>query len=393
MIDVILAVPELPNEAELVAHAPAMGVRILRRCVDAIDLLAAAASDPHVPVIVSAALPRVPADLIERLGAGRAVIGLAHGDHAAELLQRLGVPVQRTGASVADTWALLLTILDGEPAAGVWTTGVWDPDDVPDHAERGSTPGRVIAVWGPQGAPGRTTVAVGVAEAIARGGRSCCLVDADTYGPSVAMALGIVEEASGLVVAGRHADNATLTPATLAGLCHRMSGRWQVLGGIGRPERWPDVRTGSLDRLWEVARDAFEVTVVDVGFCLEADEGPWSSRRNAATLSALAAADRVLAVADASALGAARLAAAWPALVAASPLAERLVVRNRAARRDHGWDAAVTAHRVVEPILPVPRDDRAAAVCWAGGRSPAEAARRSGLRRALGAVAERAVSP
>jgi hypothetical protein len=110
-------------------------------------------------------------------------------------------------------------------------------------------------------------------------------------------------------------------------------------------------------------------------------------------MSALSAADRVIAVGDASALGAARLAAAWPALLDCAPLADRVVVRNRAGRRDHGWPQAVGDLGVGDPIVAVPRDDRAAGACWAAGRSPREAARRSGLRRALGALATRAVTP
>ncbi|HAN70940.1 MAG TPA: hypothetical protein DCQ36_05050, partial [Actinobacteria bacterium] len=52
--------------------------------------------------------------------------------------------------------------------------------------------GRLVAVWGPMGAPGRTTIAVGIAEALAERGARVCLIDADTYAPSVALALGLV---------------------------------------------------------------------------------------------------------------------------------------------------------------------------------------------------------
>ena len=190
----------------------------------------------------------------------------------------------------------------------------------------------MIAVWGPMGAPGRTTIAIGVAEALAESGRRVCLVDADTYAPSVAMALGIVEEASGLIVACRHADNGSLSPAAMGGLVRQVRPGWVVLGGLSRPDRWPDLRAGALDRVWAACRESFDVTVVDIGFCLEIDEsaGPWSRSRNAAALTALAAADQVVAVADASASGAARVAHAWSDLGARAPTARLALVRNRA---------------------------------------------------------------
>jgi MinD-like ATPase involved in chromosome partitioning or flagellar assembly len=266
---------------------------------------------------------------------------------------------------------------------------VWTPTDEASSlrepgAARLREPGTLLAVWGPMGAPGRTTIAIALAEELSRSGRTC-LVDADTYAPSVAMSLGIVEEASGLIVACRHADNGSLTPATLGGLVRQVRPGWAVLGGLARPDRWPDLRAGALDRVWAACRESFDVTVVDVGFCLEDDEsaGPWSRRRNAAALTALAAADRVVAVADASASGAARVAHAWPDLVRQAPVARLGLVRNRSEGRGGAWVEAVRSAGLPAPLQAVPRDDRAVASCWARGRSLGEGARRSRIRRAV----------
>jgi len=46
----------------------------------------------------------------------------------------------------------------------------------------------LAAVWGPKGAPGRTTVAVNLAFEAAAAGGEVLLVDADTYGGAVAHA-------------------------------------------------------------------------------------------------------------------------------------------------------------------------------------------------------------
>ena len=44
MIKLLLAVPELPQEQGLVAAAGDAGLHVIRRCVDGVDLLAAAAT-------------------------------------------------------------------------------------------------------------------------------------------------------------------------------------------------------------------------------------------------------------------------------------------------------------------------------------------------------------
>ena len=78
--------------------------------------------------------------------------------------------------------------------------------------------GRVVAVWGPAGAPGRTTVAIGVADEAARLGVSTLLADADPYGGTVAQTLGLLDESAGLALAspgrgGRPARHRAARPA------------------------------------------------------------------------------------------------------------------------------------------------------------------------------------
>ena len=76
--------------------------------------------------------------------------------------------------------------------------------------------GRVVAVWGPAGAPGRTTVAIGVADEAARLGVSTMLADADPYGGTVAHAVGLLDETAGLALASRDAVAGRLDTVRLA---------------------------------------------------------------------------------------------------------------------------------------------------------------------------------
>jgi hypothetical protein len=406
VIAILLATPDLPGETDLVARAPALGLRILRRCVDAIDLFAAAAADRQSTVVLSAGLPRLTRDVVDRLKADRCVLGLAVGQADREVLTGLGVErVVTVLTSVDDTVMALRAAVDEaaegdrggsvQPDPGVWPTGVWVPGEQRKDASR--APGMLVAVWGPTGAPGRTTIAIGLAEELAASGRSVGLVDADTYGPSVTLALGLVEDASGLVVACRQADNSTLSPAALLSLCHRIRDDWFVLGGVGRPERWLDLRSGALERLWTTCRSTFDVTIVDVGFCLENDEGgAWAPRRNAAAVSAVSGADQVVVVAESTALGAARLLSAWPTLTSAAPSAGRTIASNRSRGREvdrrRGWSTAVADFGIAERVFRLPEDDKAVERCWNRGRTLGEGARRSPLRRALATLAGHVVS-
>lgn len=400
MTVVLLAVPGLAQEPDLVLAAPSRGVQVRRRCVDAADLLAAAATDPDAVIVVSPGLPRLSADAVERMASGgRRLVGLAADGSDADRLRALGVvDIVLVGPTATATMEQLAVACAATgpapvPSTGVWSTGVWSPPADPAQDAAPQERGVLVAVWGPMGAPGRTTIAIGLAEALAESGRRVCLVDADTYAPSVAMSLGIVEEACGLIVACRHADNGSLTPAALHGLVRQVRPGWVVLGGLARPDRWPDLRAGALDRVWSACRESFDVTVVDVGFCLEDDEsaGPWSRRRNAAALTALAVAEQVVAVADASASGAARVAHAWSDLAERAPAARLSLVRNRAGDQGRQWVDAVRSAGLPAPRRAVPRDDRALASCWDRGRSLGEGARRSRVRRAVRELAAEVV--
>ena len=161
---------------------------------------------------------------------------------------------------------------------------------------------------GPAGAPGRTTLAIGLAAEHAHRGEPAVLVDADPYGGAVAQHLGVLDEVSGLLAAARLVNAGTLDAAAF-GRCRRVvADRFEVLTGLPRPDRWVEARPGVLDAVLERAREVGDV-VVDTGFSLEddADLGRNISR-NQLTLDAVAAADHVLVVGSAEPTGLARLA-------------------------------------------------------------------------------------
>ena len=184
-----------------------------------------------------------------------------------------------------------------------------DPYDPPVPELHGApAPGRIIAVHGPAGAPGRTTVAIGLAAVHADRGSRAVLVDADPFGGAVAQHLGVLDEVSGLLAAARLVNVGSLDAASFARCRRVVHDDFEVLTGLPRPDRWVEARPGVLDAVLERAAEVGDV-VVDTGFSLEDDADVGRNlARNQLTLDAVGAADQVVIVGSAEPTGLARLA-------------------------------------------------------------------------------------
>ena len=318
------------REAPLVSglERSSAGVQVVRRCADLVELLAAAAAGLARAVVLSADLQRLDRDAVMQLTtAGVAVIGLyTPGDEAAaQRLVNLGVhrvlPSDTPTESIAAAVAAGVTELSEQQARAArrgW--GIADPGlaaPAPPTGRRADPvssarpESRVITVWGPVGAPGRTTVAITLAAELAATGHETLLIDADTYGASIAQSLGLLDESAGLAAAARAANQGGLDEVKLAELAPPVGERLRVLTGLPQSRRWPELRATALDTVWQHARKLATWTVIDAGFGLEADEelmfDTAAPRRHGATLSALTTADLVIAVGAAEPLGLQRL--------------------------------------------------------------------------------------
>ena len=178
--------------------------------------------------------------------------------------------------------------------------------DLPAVDEIGSsdTRGELVAVWGPKGSPGRTTIAIELATVLAQVDPATLLVDADLYGGDIAQLLGVVEELPGIVPLCRLAAQGRLRDPGWVNELRSIDGGPAVLPGLLRAGLWREVSTFGWDELLEAARKAFRVTVIDVGFCIEAPPAlPGAPGRNDVAISALEKADRVLVVVRADPIG------------------------------------------------------------------------------------------
>lgn len=391
---VMLAAPGLPEETDIVAllTRPGSTLTISRRCVDALDLLAAASEGSARVALVSASLPRLTRDTLARLTASRVrVIGLARADSSAdrETLSDLGLTVVEVQAQdLSMTLAAVESIAVDDAAPNLEYSG---GEVGPARSLDAEAPGRLIAVWGPIGAPGRTTVSVALADEWARSGTPALLVDADTVGGgAVAAHLGILDDVSGIVVACRQADTGRLAVADLAAAARTVDRHLRVLTGLPRADRWAELRPPALVRLWETCRSTPGVSVVDVGFSLERDEelliDVRTPRRAAATLTALDAADGVIAVGTADPVGIERFIAGLADLRQLLPHTPIRAVVTRVRRSALGADPqgqireALYRHAGLNDVTLVPDDPAAFDSCLREGRTLGEVAARSAAR-------------
>jgi MinD-like ATPase involved in chromosome partitioning or flagellar assembly len=194
---------------------------------------------------------------------------------------------------------------DGQEIRPVRAQRAGGNDTLDGHDERR---GELVAVWGPKGAPGRTTVAVNLAfEALPHVGETL-LVDADTYGGSISQMLGFLDDQPGLASAARLASRGELDGPRLLSATRRAGPIGpRVLPGLPRADLWTEVRPSTWHSLLDLMTVSFRLTVIDLSFCLEEEEELVHDhvrfRRNAVSRIALQRADHVIAVARADPVG------------------------------------------------------------------------------------------
>jgi MinD-like ATPase involved in chromosome partitioning or flagellar assembly len=374
-IAVPLAVEDRVN-SELARH----GHEVVARCDSADELASVLARSGAERALVSAE-PRYLTNrlMTEADAQGIRLVALAEGDEGTRFANSLGL--QEVVLAEAG-WEAVETALRGDTL----TTA---------PAVRELT-GQVIAVWGPAGSPGRTTIAVNVAAELAAAGHSVALADVDTHSGSVAPTLGLLDEAPGFAAACRLAGADSLDLPQLERIGQRYlsaHGSFWVLTGIGRPSRWPELSAGRVVGALRSCRQWVDYTVVDTGFSLENDEEISSDlhapRRNAATIAALREADHVIAVGAADPVGLSRFLRAHVDL-AETVVTERVtVVMNKIRSGAIGPSPAVQVANSLErfggitaPVL-VPHDQASLDAAILGGKTLYDTAAKSPVRLAI----------
>ena len=390
MTSIALALPlELEDRLsiELVRH----GFDVAARCSSA-DELAETLSNSSAEFEIVAASTRYLNNrlMVEADAAGVRIVALVDVDADRRHAASLGL---HEVIGIDADWAEIESVLVDGPASHAFIPAVRN--------------GRVLAVWGPAGAPGRTTLAISIAAELAAAGRTVALADVDTFSGSIAPALGLLDEAPGFAAACRLSSTGSLTQSELERIGQRYlssRGSFWVLTGIGRPSRWPELSADRVTSTIRTCRDWVDFVVIDTGFSLENDEeissDLFAPRRNAATLAVLQEADEVIAIGSADPVGLSRFLRAHVDLLETLQTDHITVVMNRIRSSAIGQGASAQVRQtlkrfggIVSPIL-IPHDQSAADAAVLMGKTLLDTAPRSAARLAVaGFVADRLLPP
>lgn len=335
---VLLGLAGSDTETLRAIDAPGSGLRVVRRCADLTDLVGAAMAGLASLVVLETAfddVDRAVIDRITRCGAvgvllvpageerqwsmpGWTVLGA--GAQPAEVrgallaLARQAVPPPPAGgwggaAMTANAASTVSTAPPGQPAARPAGEPAPPPPEAPAPVPASDRRGRIVAVWGPHGAPGRSTIAASLAHGLAAAG-GALLVDADIEAPSLTEMLGLPEDSSSLATAARLAAHGRLDDEALARLIMPIGAGAGLLSGLGRPGRWRELPPVAMSAVWERARRAAAWTVVDLaGGPIDdaVDEYSLEPGRGAMAAELLRQADEVLLVGSGDPIGVRRL--------------------------------------------------------------------------------------
>ncbi|MET0821169.1 MAG: hypothetical protein ABWY58_09400 [Aeromicrobium sp.] len=350
-MDVVIAAGGAAWEEAAIREVETSAVlRLARRCVDVADLLAVAHTDLATAAIVSDELFGLDVDAVaqlEQAGVHVAAVGPGAGRCEALGIRRV----------------LRLGDLD-ELARETW------PQPEPAAARRAP----LVAVWGPAGAPGRSTVALGLASSAAARGVETVLVDADTYGGTLGQLLSVLDDVSGLVAACRAVNNGR--PGEVAEHLLEVDPSLRLLTGLPRADMWPQVRPSALQGVLDELRRCAGLVVADVGAPLEPATGTGPSR-NQTAVQVVESADAVVVVGRPDPVGLSRLVRAVHDLATVVPDVTPVVAINMM-RSSLGWNerevrATVLRLTGIEPVVHLPYDRAGLDLAVMSGRAPREA--------------------
>src|SRR5699024_5503874 len=322
------------------------GLTVMRRCADVAELLAAALAGLGTVAVVdhefgvdrttidrlqsqgTRVLVCCPPDHVRRYDALGAM-GLAHGvamipaihslarstDEAQLVVDALASdPVQEPLADAA-LQATARPDSAGSDSAGpdaALHDAALADDGLAGETEPGATvtgPARVLAVTGAQGAPGRSTLAINIADVLASQGESVLLVDADLWGGALAQMLGMLADTAGLSAAVRAADQGTLDASALGRLAPRVRPGLRLLPGLARAARWREVSAAAVAEILQVAGREHSWVVVEAPVLVQEEDSAFGfgPGRNDVAGAVLGAAEEIAVVGAAEPVGMERL--------------------------------------------------------------------------------------
>lgn len=254
-----------------------------------------------------------------------------------------------------------------------------------------ATEAQLIAVWGPIGSTGKSTVAFNLAYELAALGKRVLLLDLDTHAPALTTLLGIKEVPAGLTGAARLIRQGRFSPEELDRLSvsiKHKSATLRLLPGLSTPVRWPEVTADTIQQLFNIAKQNFDVIITDLASPMEENLSlpEHSTARNAVTRIAIQLADQVLVIIRGSQLSLARYLNNFSALDELQKTRKLIVNQTEPNKTFSGAIRNLTKERIA---MTIPEDQATLQLAESENIPLVLARRKSPARNAIAALAHK----
>jgi len=238
-------------------------LKIKRRCVDSVDLMSAVHLGLANKIVISADFPNLNIETIvnaKKLGCEIYGIYLQDDLESLEKLKNFGVLTNFVINSLENTKSLknLNSQLSNITEIDKFSSGLEELTQIPG----------LISVWGINGSPGRTSIAINLSFSLANKNSPTLLIDLDAVAPSVAASLGIVSEVPGISSVIHDALKGRLNIQSFEKNVIEIDSGLHVLTGITNPKRWPELRTEGLIQVLKQASQIYPNIVCDLSAVL-----------------------------------------------------------------------------------------------------------------------------
>jgi MinD-like ATPase involved in chromosome partitioning or flagellar assembly len=238
-------------------------IKIKRRCVDSVDLMAAIHLGLANKVVISSGFANLNSTTVtsaKKLGCDIYGIYLENDLDSLEKLQGIGIisifAIDETEVEKSIK-ALENTLLN-----------VTEIDKFSDELEDLSQIPGLVCVWGTNGSPGRSSVAINLSFSLSGKNFPTLLIDLDAIAPSVAPALGLVSEVPGISSLVHDALKGRLSKESVEKNVIEVNPGLHVLTGISNPKRWPELRTEGLLQVLKFCSQMYANIVCDLSSVL-----------------------------------------------------------------------------------------------------------------------------
>jgi MinD-like ATPase involved in chromosome partitioning or flagellar assembly len=238
-------------------------IKIRRRCVDSVDLMSAIHLGLANKVVISAGFENLNSTTIsgaKKLGCD--VYGIYLENDIDSLEKLVGVGVKSNFAidetDVEKSLKGLINLLLNVSEIDKFNNELEDLSQVPG----------LVCVWGTNGSPGRSSVAINLSFCLASKNSPTLLVDLDAIVPSLAPALGLVSEVPGVSSLVHDALKGRLSQESIEKNVIEVNPGLHVLTGISNPKRWPELRTEGLIQVLKLCSQMYANIICDLSAVL-----------------------------------------------------------------------------------------------------------------------------